>query len=43
MITKTNLKDMLLSIGFNDDRNDIFEKEYKDISCSIIVDFKNQK
>ena len=34
---------MLLSIGFNDDRNDIFEKEYKDISCSIIVDFKNQK
>lgn len=43
MITKINLKDMLLSIGFNNDKDDIFEKEYKDISCSIIVDFNNQK
>ena len=43
MITKIKLKEMLLSIGFKSTNDDILEKEYKDISCSIIVDFKNQK
>lgn len=43
MITKKNLKEVLLSIGFNGNKDETLEKEYKDISCSIIVDFKNQK
>ncbi len=43
MITKSNLKNMLTSIGFNTTSNDKYEKQYPHLDCTITVDFKNEK
>lgn len=43
MITKSNLKNMLISIGFINTSNDKYEKQYSSLDCSITVDFKNEK
>lgn len=41
MITILNLKDVLNSIGYKEDK-DIFIKEYQEFGCAIIVNFKEQ-
>ena len=41
MITISNLKDVLNSIGYKEDK-DIFIKEYQEFGCAIIVNFKEQ-
>ena len=43
MITKYNMKNMLISTGFSDTSNEKFEKYYPFSDCSITVDFKNEK
>ena len=43
MITKTNLKDMLISEGFSNTSTDKFETYYQLSGCSITVDFINEK
>lgn len=43
MITKSNLKNMLISTGFGHTSNDKYEKYYPFSDCSITVDFKNEK
>lgn len=43
MITKSNLKNMLKSVGFSDTSKDKYEKNYPISDCSIIVDFRNEK
>ena len=43
MITKSNLKNMLISIGFINTSNDKYEKQYPSLDCSITVDFRNEK
>ena len=43
MITKSNLKNMLISIGFSDTSNDKYEKYYPFSDCFITVDFRNEK
>ena len=43
MITKANLKNMLISIGFINTSNDKYEKQYPSLDCSITVDFRNEK
>ena len=43
MITKNNLKSMLITIGFSKFPNDKFEKYYPFSDCSVIVDFRNEK
>lgn len=42
MITKSNLKDFLLKLRFTPN-GDIMEKVFPEYSCSLKVDFKNQK
>ena len=41
MITISNLKDVLNSIGYKEDK-DTFIKEYQEFGCAIIVNFKEQ-
>lgn len=43
MITKNNLKCMLITIGFSKLSNDKFEKYYPFSDCSVIVDFRSEK
>ena len=43
MITKSNLEPMLQFLGFSQKTNKIYEKNYSDISCSIVVDFNSEK
>ena len=43
MITKSNLKNMLISAGFSDTSNDKYEKYYPLSDCSIVVDFRKEK
>lgn len=45
MITKSNLKNMLISTGFTNTSNasDKYEKYYSLSDCSIVVDFRNEK
>lgn len=43
MITKSNLKNVLISIGFINTSNDKYEKQYPSLDCSITVDFRNEK
>lgn len=43
MITKNNLKCMLITIGFSKFSNDKFEKYYPFSDCSVIVDFRSEK
>ena len=43
MITKSNLKNMLISTGFTNASNDKYEKYYSDSDCTITVDFRNGK
>lgn len=43
MITKSNLKNMLFSIGFNNISDNKYEKKYPFSDCTIIVDFRNEK
>ena len=43
MITKSNLKSMLSSAGFNNISNDKYEKYYTSSDCLITIDFKNEK
>ena len=42
MITNLKLKRLLESIGY-ENKNNIYYKEYTDFSCSISVDFENEK
>ena len=41
MITIENLKDVLNSIGYKEDK-DTFIKEYQEFGCAIIVNFKEK-
>lgn len=43
MITKSNLKNMLSLVGFNNTSNEKYEKNYPFSDCSVIVDFRNEK
>lgn len=43
MITKSNLKNVLISIGFINTSNDKYEKQYPSLDCAITVDFRNEK
>lgn len=43
MITKSNLKDMLISAGFINTTNEKYDKNYSSSSCTITVDLKNEK
>lgn len=43
MITKSNLKNMLRKIGFNEASDDRFEKNYIPLDCAVTVDFMNEK
>ncbi|MBS1631584.1 MAG: N-6 DNA methylase [Bacteroidetes bacterium] len=42
MITKDNFKELLVTLGFSDNR-DTFTKEYQGIDAYLKVDFKNEK
>mgnify|MGYP000046052891 FL=1 len=42
MITKSNLKNMLISAGFSDTSNDKYEKYYPLSDCSIVVDLERK-
>lgn len=43
MITKSNLKNMLIAIGFSIISIDKYEKHYSSSGCLITVDFRNEK
>ena len=43
MITKNNLKEVLLLLDYKDSGNNIFERYFSEIDCSIIVDFNEEK
>lgn len=45
MITKSNLKDVLKLIGYEEHKNQerYLTKKYQEFDCSISVDFENEK
>lgn len=43
MITQSNLRDVLIALGFVETSTDQFEKRYEIFDCSITVDFKKGK
>lgn len=43
MIRKENFKQLIDYLGFSQISTNLYEKQYSNVDCSIVVDFANEK